>query len=44
MWNFFRPQPRVGGLSVEKKQNGSADSLGLKYPGALGRQGSPRKA
>ncbi len=42
MWNFGRPQPRVGGLSVAK-QRGSTDSPGLKHPCVLGRHRRPAR-
>ena len=40
LWNFGRPQPRVGGLSVVKPKR-FADVPGPKRPGALGRPGRP---
>ena len=40
LWNFGRPQPRVGGLSVVKTER-FADVPGPKRPGALGRPGRP---
>ncbi len=40
LWNFGRPQPRIGGLSVAKPK-GYADSPGLKRPGAVQRPKRP---
>ena len=42
LWNFGRPQPRVGGLSVAKTER-IRRSPGLRHPGVLGRPGRPAR-